>query len=194
MGFYNDVILPRLCDLAMRNKDLLPYRERAIRAAQGRVLEIGIGSGRNLPFYGPGVKQVVGLEPGPKLLDMARHARRPGIPVEFVEASAEAIPIEDRSIDTVVTTWTMCSIPDVDRAIAEARRVLKPTGKLVFVEHGRATEPGVRWWQDRLTSAWNRDIAEVLRRNGFHIEEMHTGYMNGLKPMTFMYEGQASPR
>jgi ubiquinone/menaquinone biosynthesis C-methylase UbiE len=203
VGFYDDVILPRLCDLAMRNKDLLPYRERAIRAAQGRVLEIGIGSGRNLPFYGPGVKQVVGLEPDPKLLYIARHARRSGIPVEFVEASAEAIPIEDRSVDTIVTTWTMCSIPDVDRAIVEARRVLKPTGKLVFVEHGRATEPRVRWWQDRLTPAWkrisggchlNRDIAEVLCRNGFHIEEMHTGYMNGLKPMTFMYEGQASPR
>lgn len=145
----------------------------------------------------------MGLEPGPKLLDMARHARQPGIPVEFVEASAEAIPIEDRSMDIVVTTWTVCSIPDVDCAIAEARRILKPTGKLVFVEHGRATEPGVRWWQDRLTPAWkrisggchlNRDIAEVLRGNGFHIEEMHTGYMNGLKPITFMYEGQASPR
>lgn len=106
-------------------------------------------------------------------------------------------------MDIVVTTWTVCSIPDVDCAIAEARRILKPTGKLVFVEHGRATEPGVRWWQDRLTPAWkrisggchlNRDIAEVLRGNGFHIEEMHTGYMNGLKPITFMYEGQASPR
>lgn len=203
MGFYNEIILPRLCDLAMRNKDLLPYRARAIRAAQGRVLEIGIGSGRNLPFYGPAVKQVVGLEPGPKLLDMARHARQPDVPIEFVEASAEAIPIEDRSMDTVVTTWTMCSIPDIDRALAEDRRVLKPGGKLVFVEHGRAPEPRVRWWQDRLTPAWrrisggchlNRDIADVLRRNGFDIEVMHTGYMNGLKPMTFMYEGQASPR
>src|SRR4051812_31866755 len=140
MGFYNEIILPRLCDLAMRNKDLLPYRERAIRAARGRVLEIGIGSGRNLPFYGPAVKQIVGLEPGPKLLEMARHARQPDIPVEFVEASAEAIPIENRSMDTVVTTWTMCSIPDIDRALAEARRVLKPGGKLVFVEHGRAPE------------------------------------------------------
>jgi ubiquinone/menaquinone biosynthesis C-methylase UbiE len=203
MGFYKQIILPRLCDLAMRNKDLLPYRERAIRAARGRVLEIGIGSGGNLPFYGPAVKQVVGLEPSPKLLEMARHARQPDIPVEFVEASAEAIPIEDRSMDTVVTTWTMCSIPDIDRALAEARRVLKPAGKLVFVEHGRAPEPRVRWWQDRLTPAWgrisggchlNRDIADVLRRNGFDIEVMHTGYMNGLKPMTFMYEGQASPR
>ncbi|MCK1606331.1 class I SAM-dependent methyltransferase [Bradyrhizobium sp. 166] len=203
MGFYNDLVLPQLCDLAMRNKDLLPYRARAIRAARGRVLEIGIGAGRNLPFYGPAVKQVVGLEPGPKLLEMARHARQPDIPVEFVEASAEAIPIEDRTMDTVVTTWTMCSIPDIDRALAEARRVLKPGGKLVFVEHGRAPEPRVRWWQDRLTPAWrrisggchlNRDIADVLRRSGFDIEVMHTGYMNGLKPMTFMYEGQASPR
>ncbi|CUT13513.1 SAMdependent methyltransferase PA0798 UbiE paralog [Bradyrhizobium sp.] len=203
MGFYNDIILPRLCDLAMRNTDLMPYRERAIRAARGRVLEIGIGSGRNLPFYGAAVKQVIGLEPGPSLLDMARHAPRGDAPIEFVEASAEAIPIEDHSIDTVVTTWTMCSIPDVDRAITEARRVLKPGGKLVFVEHGRAPEPRVRWWQDRLTPAWrrisggchlNRDIAEVVRSNGFHIEQMHTGYMNGPKPMSFMYEGQASPR
>ncbi|UPK24182.1 class I SAM-dependent methyltransferase [Bradyrhizobium sp. 195] len=203
MGFYNDVILPRLCDLAMRNKDLLPYRERAIRAARGRVLEIGLGSGRNLPFYGPAVKQVVGLEPGPKLLEMAQYTPHPGTPVEFVEASAEAIPIEDRSIDTVVTTWTMCSIPDVDRAMTEVRRVLRPGGKLLFVEHGRAPEPRVRWWQDRLTPAWkrisggchlNRDIADVLTRNGFGIEDMRTGYMNGLKPMTFMYEGQASPR
>ncbi|MGY4501895.1 ubiquinone/menaquinone biosynthesis C-methylase UbiE [Bradyrhizobium sp. GM24.11] len=203
MGFYNDVILPGLCDLAMRNKDLLPYRERAIGAATGRVLEIGMGSGRNLPFYGPAVKQVVGLEPGPKLIEMARRVRQPDIPVEFVEASAEAIPIEDRSMDTVVTTWTMCSIPDVDRALAEARRVLKPGGKLVFVEHGRAPESNVRWWQDRLTPAWkrisggchlNRDVADILRRNGFDIEEMRTGYMNGLKPMTFMYEGQARPR
>ena len=203
MSFYNDVILPRLCDLAMRNKDLLPYRERAVRAARGRVLEIGIGSGRNLPFYEPAVNQVVGLEPGPKLLAMARHAPHPDVPIEFVEASAEAIPIEDRSIDTVVTTWTMCSIPDVDRALGEGRRVLKRGGKLVFVEHGRAPDASVRWWQDRLTPAWkhisggchlNRDIADVLRRNGFDVEEMRTGYMNGLKPMTFMYEGQASPR
>jgi ubiquinone/menaquinone biosynthesis C-methylase UbiE len=203
MGFYNDVILPGLCDLAMRNKDLLPYRERAIGAATGRVLEIGMGSGRNLPFYGPTVKQVVGLEPGPKLIEMARHARHPDVPIEFLEASAEAIPMEDRSVDTVVTTWTMCSIPDIDRALGEARRVLKPGGKLVFVEHGRAPESSVRWWQDRLTPAWkrisggchlNRDVADILRKNGFDIEEMRTGYMNGLKPMTFMYEGQASPR
>ncbi|MGR4928167.1 class I SAM-dependent methyltransferase [Bradyrhizobium sp. CAR08] len=103
MGFYNDAILPKLCDFAMRKKNLVPYRERAIRAARGRVLEIGLGSGRNLPFYGPSVKQVVGLKPAPKLLEMASRARHEDIPIEFVQASAEAIPLDDRSIDTVVT-------------------------------------------------------------------------------------------
>jgi ubiquinone/menaquinone biosynthesis C-methylase UbiE len=162
MSFYNDVILPRLCDLAMRNKELLPYRERAIRAARGRVLEIGIGAGRNLPFYGLAVRQLVGLEPGPKLIEMARQAPRPDIPVEFVEGTAEALPIEARSIDTVVTTWTLCSIPDVDRALAEARRVLRLGGKLVFVEHGRAPEPRVQWWQDRLTPACGASLAVAI--------------------------------
>src|SRR5438309_1036425 len=100
MGFYNDVILPKVCDLAMRNKQLRPYRERVIGAAEGRVLEIGIGSGRNLPFYRPQVTELLALEPSPQLTAMARHAGRPDIPVNFVEASAEAIPLDDRSVDS----------------------------------------------------------------------------------------------
>ena len=103
MGFYNDVILPRLCDFAMRNKRLVPYRERVIGAAEGRVIEIGIGSGLNLPFYRPVVKEVLAIEPAPKLVTMARRAPRPEIRIKFIEASAEAIPIEDHSVDTVVT-------------------------------------------------------------------------------------------
>ena len=106
-------------------------------------------------------------------------------------------------MDTVVTTWTMCSIPDVNRAVSELRRVLKPGGKLLFVEHGRAPEPRVQWWQDHLTPAWkrlsggchlNRAIADVIRTNGFEISNLNVGFMPGLKPMTFMYEGQATPR
>src|SRR5204862_4218155 len=97
MAFYSDVILPRLCDLAMRNKRLIPYRERVIGAAEGRVLEIGIGSGLNLPFYRPPVQEVLGLEPAPKLVGMARRAPHPGMPVSFIEASAEVIPLEDHS-------------------------------------------------------------------------------------------------
>src|SRR5665647_994346 len=155
MGFYSDVILPRLCDLAMRNKLLVPIRERVIGAAEGRVLEIGVGSGLNLPFYRPGVTEVLALEPAPRLVSMARSASRGTImPVSFLEASAEAIPLEDHCVDTIVTTWTMCSIPHAEAALAEMRRVLRPGGKLLFVEHGLSPDESVRRWQDRLTPAW----------------------------------------
>jgi len=203
MGFYNDILLPRLCDLSMRHRELLPYRSRVVSAATGRVLEIGIGSGLNLPYYSAEVTEVLGVEPAPRLLAMARRAPRTDIPLSLIKAGAEAIPIEDHAIDSVVTTWSMCSIAQIDRALGEARRVLKPGGKLLFVEHGRAPEPFPRALQDGLTPLWkhlsggchlNRDIAEILRRNGFHIETMNTGYMNWMKPMTFMYEGQARAR
>jgi ubiquinone/menaquinone biosynthesis C-methylase UbiE len=200
MGFYNDVILPKVCDLAMRNKQLRPYRERVIGAAEGRVLEVGIGSGRNLPFYRPQVTELLALEPSPKLLIMARDAVRPGMQVSFIEASAEAIPLDDRSVDTVVTTWTLCSIPDAAMALTEMRRVLRPSGKLLFVEHGMAPDRNVRRWQDWLTPAWkrisggchlNRPIGAMIESAGFRIERVETGYMPGPKPMTFMYEGSA---
>jgi ubiquinone/menaquinone biosynthesis C-methylase UbiE len=202
MGFYNDVILPKLCDLAMRNKQLRPYRERVIGAAEGRVLEIGIGSGRNLPFYRPQVTQLLALEPAPKLLTMARDALRPGMQVSFIEASAEAIPLDDRSVDTVVTTWTLCSIPRAATALTEMRRVLRPNGKLLFVEHGMAPDGNVRRWQDWLTPAWkrisggchlNRPIGTMIEGAGFRIDRMETGYMTGPKAMTFIYEGSARP-
>ena len=205
MGLYQDHILPRLIHLAMRQRNLAAYRARIIPAAQGRVLEIGIGSGLNLPYYGTTVERVIGLDPAPKLLAMAREAarRRTSIPVELVENSAEAIPLDNGSIDTIVTTWTMCSIPDVQRALGEIRRVLKPGGRLLFVEHGRSPDPGVRRWQDRLTPVWrrvgggchlNRAIGELIEDAGFRNERIETGYMRGPKPMTFMYEGAARPR
>jgi ubiquinone/menaquinone biosynthesis C-methylase UbiE len=145
MAFYNDVILPRLCDLAMRNKRLVPYRERVIGAAEGRVLEIGAGSGRNLPFYGPSAKQILALEPSPKLVAMARGVPHHAIPVTFLEASAEGIPLDDGTVDTVVTTWSLCTIPQADTALGEMRRVLRRGGRLLFVEHGLAPDQGVRW-------------------------------------------------
>jgi ubiquinone/menaquinone biosynthesis C-methylase UbiE len=202
MAFYSDVIVPRLCDLAMRNKRLMPYRERVIGAAEGRVLEIGAGSGCNLPFYGSSAKQILALEPSPKLVAMARGVAHAEIPVSLLEASAETIPLEDRSIDTVVTTWTLCTIPQAATALSEMRRVLRPGGRLLFVEHGLAPDEGVRWWQDRLTPAWksisggchlNRPIRTMIEAAGFRIDRLATGYMPGLKPMTFMYEGSAQP-
>lgn len=204
MGLYQDHVLPLLIHLSMRQRNLAAYRARVVPAAQGRVLEIGIGSGLNLPYYGTAVEQIIGLDPSPKLLAMAREAaRQTAIPLELIENSAEAIPLYNRSIDTIVTTWTMCSIPDVQRALGEMWRVLKPGGRLLFVEHGRSPDPGVCRWQDRLTPIWrrvgggchlNRTISELIEDAGFRIEQIETGYMRGPNPMTFMYEGAARPR
>lgn len=201
MGFYQNRVLPRIIDLSMRNRDLVAYRERVLSAAEGRVLEVGIGSGMNLPFYAGRVTQVVGIEPAPRLLEMAREAaKHHRVPVELISASAESIPLPDHQFDTVVTTWTLCSIPVASVALHEMRRVLKPTGRLLFVEHGRAPEENVRRWQDRLTPVWkrlgggchlNRPIRELIEGAGFTIEHLRTGYMRGPKPMTYMYEGRA---
>jgi ubiquinone/menaquinone biosynthesis C-methylase UbiE len=203
MDFYNNFILPRLCHLAMRNRRLVPYRERVIGGAEGRVLEIGIGSGLNLPFYRAPVSEIVALEPAPRLIAMAqRSVRPPAIRVSFIEGSAEAIPLDDHSIDTVVTTWTLCTIPQVATALGEMRRVLKPGGRLLFVEHGLAPDESVRRWQDRLTPAWtcisggchlNRPIRTIIELAGFRCDRLKTGYMPGPKPMTFIYEGSARP-
>src|SRR5262245_47577807 len=155
MGLYQNHVVPFLVDWSMRQRNLAAYRGRVIPAAEGRVLEIDVGSGINLPLYTANVRHVIGLDPSPKLLSMAgKVAPRAVPPVEFVEGSAEAIPLEDGSVDTIVTTWTLCSIPDAPRALREMRRALKTGGRLLFVEHGRAPEVNVQWWQDHLTPLW----------------------------------------
>ena len=127
---------------------------------------------------------------------------RPALSLELIEGSAEAIPLPDQSVDTVVSTWTLCTIPDVARALAEMRRVLMPHGRLVFAEHGRSTDPRVIRWQNRLTPLWkrigggchlNRPIGTLIEEAGFRIEQIQTGYMEGPRPMTYMYEGVARP-
>jgi ubiquinone/menaquinone biosynthesis C-methylase UbiE len=203
MGFYQQRMLPHVINLAMRKRELQPYRARVLARVDGRVLEIGIGSGLNLPHYPASVHEIVGLEPAPRLTAMARRiAERQSSPVEFIEGSAEAIPLDRHSFDTVVTTWTLCSIPQVSVALREMHRVLKPTGQFLFVEHGRAPEQNVRKWQDRLTPVWkrigggchlNRPIRQLIEDAGFSIASIETGYMRGPKPMSFMYEGRAQP-
>ena len=202
MGFYQERVVPLLVDLSMRQRRLADYRRRVVPAAAGRVLEIGIGSGLNLPHYGAQVTQVIGLEPSPRLLAMTRdRMRHAGAAVELVEGSAEAVPLEDRCVDTVLTTWTMCSIPNVGRALHEMRRVLRPGGRLLFVEHGLAPQPGVRWWQDRLTPIQrrvfggchlNRPIDALLERAGLVVAPLETFYAKGPKPFSYFYEGVAT--
>jgi ubiquinone/menaquinone biosynthesis C-methylase UbiE len=204
MGFYEERILPYLVHLSMRQANLAAYRHRLVSAAEGSILEIGIGSGLNLRHYGQKATRVIGLDPSAKLLSMAEKATT-GVsrPIELVKGSAEAIPLDDETVDTVLTTWTLCTIPDVTRALSEMRRVLKPGGRLLFVEHGLSPDPGVRRWQDRLTPLWkrigggchlNRAIGQLIEESGFRIERLDTGYTKGPKPMTFMYEGAARPK
>ncbi|MEO7206585.1 MAG: class I SAM-dependent methyltransferase [Steroidobacteraceae bacterium] len=203
MSFYNDRILPHVINLAMRNRDLLPYRKRVLSQAHGRVLEIGIGSGLNLPFYGSQVDEILGLDPAAGLLAMAeRSVARVKAPVTLIAGSADAIPVEAHSIDTVVTTWTLCSIPDAVGALREMRRVLRAGGRLLFVEHGLAPEDNIQKWQNRLTPLWkrigggchlNRPIRALIEDSGFGVTRLETGYMKGPKPMTFLYEGCAIP-
>jgi len=201
MGMYQQHILPLLTDWAMGQAVLRDFRSRIIGGARGRVLEIGIGSGRNLSFYGDAVEAVVGVDPSPKLLAMARRAATASPhPVNLIEQTAERLPFAEHSFDTVVVTWSLCSIPDPVAALREARRVLKPGGQLRFAEHGLAPDFGVQWWQHRLTPLWmrcaggchlDRKTDDLIRASGLRIADLRTGYLPGIKLLAFMYEGTA---
>jgi len=202
MGIYDKYILPPILNLVMGQKEITQLRREVVPAAHGRVLEVGFGSGLNLPFYGPEVEAVTGLDPSSELLAMAaKKITDAPVPVELLSGSAEDIPFEDASFDTVVTTWTLCSIPHLDSALAEMRRVLKPPGDLVFIEHGRSPDNRVEAWQNRLTPLWrrcaggchmNRDMETLIAAAGFHITRLRTGYMvKGPRPLTYHYEGTA---
>jgi ubiquinone/menaquinone biosynthesis C-methylase UbiE len=202
MGFYARRVLPHIINLAMKNKDATRLRSDWVPQARGEVLEIGIGSGLNLPFYSSEVRRVYGVEPSVALQEMARKRAAAGrTKVEFLSQSAEdVLPLADESIDTIVMTWTLCSIPDAPRALAQMRRVLKADGRLLFVEHGRSPDANVVAWQDRLTPVWkkigggchlNRKIDEVLVIAGFEIGELKTSYLPGPRPMTYTYQGFA---
>ena len=202
MALYAKYILPRLIDLAMRNKDTTRLRAEWIPRAQGDVLEVGIGSGLNLAFYSSDVQRVYGVDPSAELQRMARKRADARLAkVEFFSQSAEEpLPIADRSIDTVVVTWTLCSIPDPLKALQQMKRVLKPGGGLIFIEHGRAPDPGVAFWQERLNPIWkritggchlNRKIDNLLVQAGFQVDELRTTYLPGPRPMTYTYQGLA---
>jgi ubiquinone/menaquinone biosynthesis C-methylase UbiE len=201
MNLYERWVLPPILDLVMQQKHLTQYRRAVVAAARGRVLEIGVGSGLNFPLYGKQVELVCGIDPSPRLLAIARRrAKGSGVPVDFLLGSATAIPLADDSVDTVVMTWTLCSIPDPLAALREMRRVLKPDGNLCFVEHGLSPDPGVERWQHRITPAWrriaggchlDRKIDELIRLAGFEVTNLHVEYAPGPRAMSYMYEGCA---
>jgi ubiquinone/menaquinone biosynthesis C-methylase UbiE len=200
MSLYAKYVLPRITNLAMSNPEMRRLRAAWIPKARGEVLEVGIGSGLNLAFYSSEVQRVYGVDPSVELQQMARK-RLGSIDVEFLSQSAEEpLPLANASIDTVVLTWTLCSIADPQRALQEMKRVLRASGRLIFVEHGRAPDAGVVVWQDRLTPLWkrigggchlNRKIDEIIKGAGFHIPELMTSYIPGPRPMTYTYQGIA---
>jgi ubiquinone/menaquinone biosynthesis C-methylase UbiE len=206
MGLYAKYIWPRLVDLGMRNAETTRLRAAWIPHARGEVLEVGIGSGLNLAHYSHEVRHVYGVDPSLELQRMARRriAEIGRMPVEFLLQSAEQpLPLGDFSMDSVVVTWSLCSIPDVAPALAEMRRVLKPNGHLIFLEHGRAPDARVAEWQDRLTPLWrrisggchlNRKVDALIEAAGFHITELQTSYIHGPRLVTYTYQGFAQPR
>lgn len=204
MSFYEHRVLPRLIDFAMRQKQLRGLREALVGQASGRVLEIGAGSGLNLPLYRRDLEEVIAVEPSHELLQMARrHAVWTHFPVRFYEGRAERLPLDSSSIDSAVMTWTLCSVGDPHAVLSEIGRVLRPGGQLLFIEHGAAPEPRVRRFQDRATPLWrriaggchlNRTIDRLIGQAGFRFEGLETGYLvSGPRALTFHYRGRAVP-
>ena len=203
MGLYGKYVLPRVVHLACSARPNMRQREKLVPLASGRVLEVGMGSGLNLPFYDARrVTKVWGLEPSPEMSKMASAVvEAVAFDVEFVSAGGEQIPLDSESFDTVLMTFTLCTIPDAERALREIARVLKRGGQLLFCEHGAAPDAGVRRWQNRINPLWrrlaggchlNRDIPGLIRRGGFEITRMDTMYIPGWRPASFNYWGAAA--
>jgi ubiquinone/menaquinone biosynthesis C-methylase UbiE len=205
MGLYGRYILPRVVHFTCGLEPTRRQREKVVPLARGRVLEIGIGSGLNLPYYDAAkVSKVWGLDPSPGMTRMARRAAA-SLPfeVEFIGSPGDEIPLEDNSIDTVVVTYTLCTISDTTPVLRQASRVLRPGGELIFCEHGAAPDASVRQWQDRLNPIWkrlgggcnlNRPIPTIIEAGGFRIKNLNTMYIPGWRPASFNFWGIAAPR
>jgi len=202
MGLYSKYVLPTVVHLACGSKPAMRQREKVVPRARGRVLEVGIGSGLNLSFYDPAkVTKVWGLDPSPEMTRRARRAARSvRFEVEFIESPGDEIPLEQHSVDTVLVTYTLCTIPDTLLALRQMGRVLRPGGELIFCEHGAAPDAKVRRWQDRLDPLWqrlgggcrlNRPIPSLIEAGGFRIESLDTMYLPGWRPASFNYWGTA---
>ena len=202
MGLYDRYVLPRVVHFTCGMKPMMRQRSKVVPLAEGRVLEIGIGSGLNLSFYDAAqVDQVIGLDPSAEMHRMAQRAAEDvSFDVELLQSPGEEIPLDDHSVDTVLVTYTLCTIPDPCAALRQMHRVLKPDGQLIFCEHGAAPDPSVRRWQDRMNPLWgrlgggchlNREIPELIHQGGFKIRDLETMYIPGWRPACFNYWGTA---
>jgi ubiquinone/menaquinone biosynthesis C-methylase UbiE len=196
--------LPHLVEKACRSKVILEERKRWVPRAHGDVLELGVGSGLNLAFYDAAkVAKVTGIDPSaPLLMRAASRASTAPVPVELLRGRAEHLPFPDRAFDSAVITYSLCSVDDPARALAELRRVLRPGGDLVLVEHGLAPDAATRRWQRWLTPVWrrigggchlDRDIAAILRDAGYRADDLHAGYADGARWLSYTFEGTVCP-
>lgn len=202
MGLYDRYVLPRVIDLACSSKPNMKQRQKVIPLAEGDVLEIGMGTGLNLPFYDrTKVQKVWGLEPSEGMRQLARrNMGGANLELEMIDLPGEQIPLDSNSIDTVVITYTLCTIPDVQKALRGMQRVLRPGGKLLFCEHGIAPDARLARWQNRINAAWrivaggcniNRDIPGLLRASGFQLVVDERMYIPGVKLLSYNYWGAA---
>jgi len=202
MGFYENRILPHVLNAAMNTKAMREERTRSLKDVRGTVLEIGFGSGLNLPHYPAAVTKVVGVDPSQKSAQLARkRIAASSFPVEVIGLPAEKIPVDAGSFESIVSTFTLCTIPDVSGALLEIRRVLKPGGRFYFVEHGLAEDPGIVRWQERLNRLnqkmlggchLNRRISSLITEAGFEIERLEHDNLKGApKFASFLYRGVA---
>ena len=202
MGFYREQVLPRVTDAVLNRADLRRIRDRAAAGLAGEVLEVGFGSGLNVPHYPPAVTRVLAVDPAQagRRLAARRLAASP-VPVEFAGTDGAQLPVADASVDHALVTWTLCTIPDPGRALAEICRALRPGGLLHFAEHGRSPDPHVARWQDRLTPVQrrlaggchlNRAIDRLITDSGLRLTRLDTYYLNGPKTLGYTVEGRAA--
>lgn len=202
VGFYADQVLPRITEIALRGPDFASVRERVASGLAGEVLEVGFGSGLNVPHYPRVVRRVQAVDPATvgRHLAANRVAASP-VPVEYLGLDGQNLPLEADSIDHLLITWTMCTIPDIERALSEFHRVLRPGGQLHFIEHGRSPHTKVSRWQDRLTPLQrrifggchlNRPIDRLILEANFDMVRLDNFYMKGPKAMSYMFEGVAT--
>lgn len=201
MGWYANNILPKLIEAGCSQPLLMKLRAQYVPQAQGRVLEIGIGTGLNLSYYDKDSVELTGLDPAAELTGHAQaRAEELQLPVNMLGVSGESIPAEDKTFDALVCTWTLCSIPNVTTALKEMHRVVKPGAKLYFIEHGASPDEKVARWQKRIEPVWKRIAGgchltraadELIADAGFHITQMESEYLPGPKIATFMTHGVA---
>lgn len=204
MNIYEKYILPKVIHQVCSLKPMMRQREKVVPLAKGQVLEIGIGSGLNLKYYDPRkVKGLIGADPTPEKKALAKNSAKCDFQIEVLFSSAEKLDLPNNSIDTVVSTYTFCTIPDVISSIQELHRVLKPSGQLLFVEHGKAPDIKVQRMQNRINPIWkrlaggchlNRDIQDLLFNHGFSGDHLETMYLPGWKPATYNIWGVLKPK